>query len=234
MRVLGRELVDPFNQFWQQVGYEALVTVEQIEEGVSAIFGDQGADVTSPEKPLWASLPDDDLAYHVAHELTHLVLTRRRFPRVSRGIRYLSDSAEARVGADLEEMVVHPALHRLMEPFHFRWELVQRRIYEGAVNGLRTSPVPVSGTPWSLTWAIRYCELAIDLPGGSWSVIRDVYRKRCGWVCELGEELLAIMHEVDWGTREQAKEAMVRSRDALGMGVDERVLVVDGVTGEVV
>jgi hypothetical protein len=84
-----------------------------------------------------------------------------------------------------------------------------------------------------LTWAIRYCELAIELPDERWRALRDAYWERSRWVCELGEELLAIMRDVGWGTREQALEAMVRGRDALGMGVDERVLVVDGLTGEV-
>jgi hypothetical protein len=41
------------------------------------------------------------------------------------------------------------------------------------------------------------------------------------------------MRDVGWGTREQALEAMVRSRDALGMGIEDRVLVVDGLSGAV-
>ncbi len=231
--MLGRELVDPFDSFWDKLGAEVEVTVEEIEEGGSSVFGDQGADVTAPDRPAWASLPDDDLAYHVAHELSHLALIERGFPRTSRGTGYPPGSAEARIGGDLEEMVIHPALHKLIEPFGFRWEFIQRRMFEGAVNGVRSSPAPVPGSPWSLTWAIRYCELQIELPDERWSALRDAYRERSLWVCELGEELLAIMRDVGWGTRQQAVEAMVRSRDALAMGVEDRVLVVDGVSGAV-
>jgi len=233
VRVLGRELVDPFDSFWETLGPEVPVAGEQIEEGGSAVFGDQGADVTAPKKPSWASLPDDDLAYHAAHELAHIVLLGRGFPRTSRGTRYPPGSAEAMIGGDLEEMVIHPALHKLIEPFGFRWEFIQRRMCEGAVNGLRSSSAPAPGTPWSFTWAVRYCELRIELPDERWNLLRDAYRERSRWVCELGEELLAIMRDVGWGTREQALEAMVRSRDALGMGIEDRVLVVDGLSGAV-
>jgi hypothetical protein len=142
VRVLGRELVDPFDSFWDKLGAEVEVTVEEIEEGESSVLGDQGADITAPEGPAWASLPEDDLAYHVAHELSHLALIERGFPRTSRGTGYPPGSAEARIGGDLEEMVIHPALHRLIEPFGFTWELIQHRMFEGAVNGLLPGPLP--------------------------------------------------------------------------------------------
>ena len=234
MRALGRELVDPFDSFWEALGPEVPVAIEQIEEGVSAVFGDQAAELTAPDRPAWAALPEDDLAYHVAHELTHLVLAGRGFPRTLRRTGYPPGSAEARIGGDLEEMVIHPALHKLIEPFGFKWEFIQRRMFEGAVNGLKNSPAPAPGTPWSFTWAVRYCELRIELPDERWGMLQDVYGERSRWICELGEDLLVIMREVGWGTREQALEAMVKSRDALGMGVADRVLVVDGVTGSVV
>ena len=175
------------------------------------------------------SLPDDDLAYHVAHELTHIVMRERGFPRTGRGRRYSEDSAEARVGGDIEEMVLHPSLHKLIEPFGFTWEFIQGRMISGALSGLTHSPVPEETTPWFFTWAIRYCELELELPAPEWTRLEGLYRARCPKVRELGSELVEIMRRVGWGAREQAIEAMVGVRDALGLKVEERVLVLDPV-----
>ena len=49
----------------------------------------------------------------------------------------------------------------------------------------------------------------------------------------MGEELVAIMRDAGWGTREQALEAMVSVRDTLGLKVDDRVLVIDGLSGRI-
>ena len=101
MKVLGRILVPPFDAFWEQFGGEVPIPVEYIEEGHSSVFGNQGMDLSAPNMPEWTSLPDDDLSYHVAHELTHIVMKERGFPRSARGPQYPEDSAEARVGGDL-------------------------------------------------------------------------------------------------------------------------------------
>jgi hypothetical protein len=37
---------------------------------------------------------------------------------------------------------------------------------------------------------------------------------------------------VDWVTREQALEALIRSRDTLGMRIDDRILILDPATGD--
>ena len=190
-------------------------------------------DLSAPKMPEWTSLPDDDLSYHVAHELTHIVMKERGFPRSGRGPQYPEDSAEARVGGDLEELVLHPALETLIYPFGFKKEVLQARMLEGAMNGLARSPVPDRGTPWFFTWAIRYCELRLELPARHWQRLRSIYDSRSSEVCELGEELVAIMDEVGCGTREQALDAMVRVRDTLGMKVDDRVLVIDPIGGRV-
>ena len=41
------------------------------------------------------------------------------------------------------------------------------------------------------------------------------------------------MMRIGWGTREQAIEAMIETRDTLGLAVDARVLVIDPVDGGV-
>ena len=232
MKVSGRELAAPFDGFWERFKAEIPVPVEYIEEGHSAAFGSQGVNLTAPDTPAWTSLPDDDLAYHVAHELTHIVLRQRGYPRTVRGRQYPQDSAEARIGGDLEEMVLHPALHTLMQPFRFRWDFIQGRMLDGASNGLTRSPAPDRGTPWFFTWAIRFCELQLELPARRWLRLEALYQERSPQVYELGTELVAIMRDVGWGSREQALEAMMRARDALGLKVDERVLVIDPVTGD--
>ena len=60
-----------------------------------------------------------------------------------------------------------------------------------------------------------------------------VYRERAPSVCELGEELVDTMQEIGWESQEAALTAMIEVRDALGLGVDARVLVIDPLTGEV-
>lgn len=133
------------------------------------MFGAMGPDLFAPQPPPWASLPDPDLAYHVAHELTHMVMSERGFPRAARGSRYSEASAESRTGGDLEEMILHPSLHEIISPFGFRWDFIQNRMREGVLKGLGENSAPERGTPWFFTWAIRYCELRLELPSELWS-----------------------------------------------------------------
>ena len=85
--------------------------------------------------PSWMELPDDALSYHVAHELTHLVMRHRGFPVSGRGPQYGEDSLEARVGGDLEEMVSHPALEEMLKTFAFDRTHIQHHLFEGAPPG---------------------------------------------------------------------------------------------------
>ncbi len=232
MKTLGRELVEPFGRFWELYGEETGVAWELVEEGHSAVFGSLGADLTAPATPEWTKLPDDDLAYHAAHELSHLLLRRRGFPYTARGRGYGPLSPEARIGGDIEEMVIHPAVDSLLLPLGFTKRAIQERMSRGAMNGVRDSPPPASGTPWYYTWAIRYCELNMDLPPEDWRPLSRLYEARSLAVCELGRDLLGIMYSVGWGTREQALRAMVEVRDMLGLSVGDRVLVIDPVTGQ--
>ena len=209
------------------------VTSEEIERGLSSVFGDQGVDSIGTATPKWMSLPDDDLAYHTAHELTHRLMSAWGYPRTVRGSGYPEDSAEARVGADLEEMVLHPALEHIIEPFEFRRDFILRNMAGGALRGLRSAPVPEYGAPWHFTWAIRYCGLRLDLPDNLWHPIELIYRERAPEVSKLGEELLHIMSEAGWLTREQVLDAMIRTRNTLGLDVQDKVLVLEPITGRI-
>ena len=60
--------------------------------------------------PRWLTLMNEDLAYHVAHEVTRILLKSKGYPSVGRGVKYPENSAEARVGSDLEELVIHQPL----------------------------------------------------------------------------------------------------------------------------
>lgn len=234
MKVLGRELPPPFDAFWERFGGEIAVAPEHIEAGHSVVFGDQGYDISAPQLPAWAALPDADLAYHSAHELYHIVQRRRGYPKTVRGRQYAAGSVEARIGGDLEEMVLHPPLEELLRgEMGFTNDAIRGRMLRGALNGVGNSPAPEYGTPWFTTWAIRYCELQITLDGAEWSALADVFRARSPQVARLGEEMLGIMTEVGWGTREQALDALVAVRDALGLQVKGVVLVMDPVSGRV-
>lgn len=232
MKVLGRELVAPFDAFWESFAQEIPVDPAVVSSGGSEVFGDQAVDSTAPGLPLWMSLPDPDLAYHVAHELTHLVMAHRNYPRTVRGPGFPADSAEARVGGDLEEMVLHPALETLIEPFGFDNSFILERMASGALKGLQTAPVPEYGTPWFFTWAIRYCELQAELPHHLWTPVEAIYRERVSAVCDLGAELFEIVRTVGSGSRDQCLEALIRCRDTLGMRVDARILVLDPASGK--
>ena len=233
MHVLGRKLIDPFPEFWRTVSPEIPIDSEEIAQGHSSVFGDQGVDVTAPYPPRWVSLPDSDLAYHVAHELTHRVLAARGYPRTVRGAGYPEDSAEARIGADLEEMVLHPPLESLLQPFGFSHHFIQRNMASGALRGIESAPVPEYGSPWHFTWAIRYCLLQLELPLELWQPLEIAYSDRAPEVTRLGKELVEIMTEVGWGSREQALRGMIRARDTLALDVQDKVLVLDAVTGRV-
>ena len=178
MDVLGRRLADPFDAFWERYGAEIPAAIEHIEEGHSAVFGDLGADLSAPDEPAWAGLPDDDLAYHVAHELAHILLWGRGYPTAAQGNRLPPWSEEARVCGDLQEMVEHAALGGLLGPFGFRNDVILDRTAAGATRGLASSPVPKQGAPWFATWGIRYCELAMEMGEGRWPPIEALYQER--------------------------------------------------------
>ncbi len=233
MRVLGRDLVDPFTEFWEAVSHELPVDSDSIERGLSSVFGDQGVEFAGTATPRWMSLPDDDLAYHVAHELTHTLMREQGYPKTVRGIGYPPDSAEARVGEDLEEMVLHPSLESILEPFEFRHDFIVGNMASGAMRGLRSAPVPEYGTPWHFTWAIRFCMMQMELPLELWSPLEIIYTERAPAAAALGRELVRILTDAGWGSPEKALDAMIRTRDALGLDVQDKVLVLDPATGRI-
>ena len=235
MQALGRNLVDPFTEFWEAVSHELPVNCDAIERGLSSVFGDQGVELVGAAKmPRWMSLPDDDLAYHVAHELTHTLMRERGYPKTVRGIGYPPDSAEARVGEDLEEMVLHPSLESVLEPFGFRHDFIVGNMASGAMHGLQSAPVPDYGTPWHFTWAIRFCMLQMELPLELWNPLEIIYAERVPTAAALGHELVRILATAGWGSPEKALDAMVSTRDALGLDVQDKVLVLDPTTGRVI
>ena len=234
MKVLGRSLVPQFDDFWEQFRSEVSIPLEYVEEGHSLVFGGQGLDLVAPEMPAWAFLPTEDLSYHIAHEIAHIILRERRFPSTSRGPQYPENSEEARVGSDLEEMVLHRPVEELLSPFDFKKDFIQNRVLRGASKGLTHSPIPERGTLWFYTWAIRYCELKLDLPQRYWRRLETIYETRSPEVCELGKQLVEIMYDTGWNTKAQTLGGMIRIRDILGLDVESQVLVINPESGQVV
>ena len=227
MKVLGRELVPPFDTFWDGFSPEIPVPVDRIVRGDSAIVGGHGHQDGSGELADWMRIPDGALSYHVAHELTHLVLRQRGYPGSVRGPQYAEESPEARVGSDLEEMVSHHALEELLKDIPFDRAHIQQHLYDSARLGLEGSPVPSFGTSWWITWAIRFCELQFQLPEPDWLRLEVVYDGRCPGIADEGRELSEIMRWERYHTPDRALQAMIDTRDALGLKDAERCLVLD-------
>ena len=230
MDVLGRRLADPFDAFWEQYGPEISASVEHIEEGHSSVFGDLGADRSAPDEPAWAGLPGDDLAYHVAHELAHLLLRARSYPIVAPGSDIPPGSEAARVGGDLQEMIDHAALSEILGPFGFRNDFILDRTAGGASRGLSSSPVPEPGTAWFATWAIRYCDLSRDMGPERWAPIEALYREQAPDAAEMGQRLIAIVEDRGCGSPGKALWATLQAREALD--IDRRyVRIIDPAGG---
>ena len=232
MKVLGRELPPPFDQFWDTLGEETGVPIDLIARGAAQVFGPEGYVEGSGRLPRWMEIPDDALSYHVAHELTHLLLRNRGFPATFRGREYGPESPEARVGGDLEEMVSHPALEQVLSPFPFDKGHIQQHLFEGARRGLESSPIPEPDSPWWTTWACRCCELQLLLPERQWLRLEVVFEGRCPDIAAKGRELAEIMRAEGFLTPDQALQAMISARDALGLKEADRCLVRDPRTGE--
>ena len=63
-----------------------------------------------------------------------------------------------------------------------------------------------------------------------WTPIETLYDRRAPQAAALGRELGEILQETGWGSRERALEAMVKTRDALALDVQDKVLVLDPVS----
>ena len=70
MKVLGRNLVDPFSEFWNDIEEDLFISYNEIKSGSEKVFGAQYFNPRTSVRPGWLILPDHDLAYHVAHEIT--------------------------------------------------------------------------------------------------------------------------------------------------------------------
>ncbi len=233
MKVLGRELVSPFDDFWNCFSEEISIPIHQIEEGHSTIFGQEGYQKSSGSLPRWMELPDEALSYHVAHELTHLLMRRQGFPVSVRGLQYGEDSPAARVGSDLMEMISHPALEEILKPYPFNRNHIQEHLFKGALQGIEGSPVPELGTPWWVTWACRFCELQFLLPTQKWYRLEVVYDGRCPDIADKGRELVDIMHRESFQTPNQALKTAIEARGALGLEDGEQCQVLDPRDGKI-
>ena len=231
MKVLGRDLIDEFTCFWSDIGDELDITEADITSGKHVVFGDQSIESHAGDYPGWMELPDRDLAYHVAHEVAHQLLRKRGYPRIARGTMYGPESSEARVGGDLEELVIHIPLDCLLRVYELSPKVIVERMFNGTMQGICNSPVPEYGTPWFFTWAIRYAELSRTLTCAQMEEIDSIFRQRSNDVRSLGKELLEILEGFSDWSPSITKDAMIACRDILGLGVDERVLVVDGRDG---
>ena len=197
MEVLGRRLDDPFDAFWDAVRAGDSSVRRTHRGGPQLRLWRLGrGQERARDEPAWASLPDDDLAYHVAHELAHLLLRARRLSRWRRPAATHLPAPRRRVSAgDLQEMIDHAALSEILGPFGFRNDFILDRTADGASRGLASSPVPEPGTAWFATWAIRYCDLSRDLGPERWPHIEALYRERAPAAAELGERLVAIVED---------------------------------------
>ena len=104
-------------------------------------------------------------------------------------------------------------------------------MFTGTMKGICNSPVPEYGTPWFFTWAIRYAELSRTLTCAQMEEVDSIFKQRSNDVRSLGKELLEILEGFSDWSPSITKDAMIACRDILGLGVDERVLVVDGRDG---
>ena len=231
MKVLGRDLIDEFTCFWSDIRDELDITEADINSGKHVVFGDQSIESHAGDYPGWMELPDRDLAYHVAHEVAHQLLRKRGYPRIARGTMYGPESSEARVGGDLEELVIHIPLDCLLRGYGMSPKVIVERMFTGTMKGICNSPVPEYGTPWFFTWAIRYAELSRTLTCAQMEEVDSIFKQRSNDVRSLGKEILEILEGFSDWSPSITKDAMIACRDILGLGVDERVLVVDGRDG---
>ena len=232
MNVLDRELIEPFPEFWDRISLEVDIDLQDIQLASSKVFVDQSDDAMN-KQPEWLLLPDEDLAYHVAHEVGHVLLRCRGNPRIMGGKAYPQSSAEAMVGGDLEEMVTHVPIRSILGSFGFSNEVINERMFDGAFSGLSSSPVPDYGSPWFFTWAIRYVELSNELRTSQWMELKKIYRHRSRDVEDLGKELKNILDSFDFHSPLNALQAMLACRDHMGLGVDQRVMILDPRSGEI-
>mgnify|MGYP003326027682 CR=1 FL=1 len=203
-------MVPPFDLFWDSFAKEIDVDTALIEMGHQTVFGQECYQEGSRRLPFWMELPDGALSYHVAHELTHIVMRKRGFPVSGRGVQYGENSSEARIGSDLEEMVSHPALELILRPYPFDRTHIQDHLFQSSLKGLENSQIPDAGTWWWITWACRFCELSVLLPQRSWFRLEVIYDGRCPDIARKGRKLKEIMCQEGYNTSEKALQAMVR------------------------
>ncbi|MQF65015.1 hypothetical protein FIM04_02715 [SAR202 cluster bacterium AC-409-J13_OGT_754m] len=227
MHILGRNLITPFPSFWANHSAELDLCLEMINKADSSIFGPKQTHRGKELTPYWMNLPDGALSYHVAHELTHKIMTKRGFPSTVRGPHYNIDSPQARVGSDLQEMILHPGLEDILLPYAFDQTHIRQHLFEGARKGLEESPIPQMGTLWWITWSCRFAELYYLLTREQWLRLEVVYEGRCPDIAAMGNNLIALMTEHGFSTAPQAIRSMISARNLLGLQNNNQCFILD-------
>ena len=227
MHILGRNLIAPFTSCWEDHSTELNLCADMINEADSSIFGTKQTHEGKEQTPYWIDLPDGALSYHVAHELTHLIMTKRGFPSTVRGPHYNIDSPQARVGSDLQEMILHPGLEDILAPYAFDQSHIRHHLFEGARKGLEESPIPPTGTLWWVTWSCRFAELYYLLTRDQWLRLEVVYEGRCPDIAAMGNQLISIMKEYGFTTASNAIRSMISARNLLELQNDNQCFVLD-------
>ena len=230
MHILGRNLITPFTNFWEDHASELNLSIGLINKGDPSIFGTETPVKSIEQTPSWLNLPDGALSYHVAHELTHIIMTKRGFPSTVRGPQYKINSPEARAGSDLQEMILHPGLENILEPYDFNRTHIRQHLFEGARKGLEESPTPKTGTLWWVTWTCRFAELFHLLTREQWIRLEVVYEGRCPDIAAMGNKLISIMKEEGFQTASQAIRSMISARNILRLHKNSQCFVLNPAT----
>ena len=65
-----------------------------------------------------------------------------------------------------------------------------------------------------------------------WEILQDIYTSKSSDIVSLGEELRALIFQMDPRTVDSVIETLLLCRNLLGLGVDDRLLIIDNRTGD--
>ena len=70
------------------------------------------------------------------------------------------------------------------------------------------------------------------LSDSNWEILQDIYTSKSSDIVSLGEELSALIFQMDPGTVDSVIETLLLCRNLLGLGVDDRLLIIDNRSGD--